>query len=156
MDFLDREQLLADNISNKLTSRHDNWEIPITRRIGHLFVTWDLKTMLFTKSELFKLHQRFFHPTSRKLFNVLKRDFPDKCPPEVQRKLEFISRDCLQCQQKSNPYRFKVSLPKDKIVFNGGVLVDLMWVDTGNGKRKSPIFHIIDSDTHFQNAIFLK
>lgn len=156
LDFLDREQLLADNISNKLISRHDNWEIPIIRRNGHLFVTWNLKTILFTKSELFKLHRNFFHPSSKKLFNVLKRAFPDKCPPEVQRKLEIISQDCLQCQQKLNPYRFKVSLPKDEIIFNGVVLVDLMWLDTGNGKRKSPILHIIDSDTHFQNAVFLK
>lgn len=59
--------------------------------------------------------------------------------------------------KKSTPRRFKVSLLDDKIIFNGFVALDLMWLDIHKKrKRKVPLLHIVDTQTHFQNAVFLK
>lgn len=155
LDYLDREKLLADNLSNKLVCIDDGWELPIIRRNGHMFIDWNIRQILFTKFELYRMHRNFFHPSAKKLFNVIKKGFPEKCTPDVQKKLESISKDCLRCQEKSVPHRFKVSLPNDEIMFNGVIALDLMWLDVGK-RRKAPILHIVDTQTHFQNAVFLK
>lgn len=155
LDYLDREKLLADNISNQLICKKQGWKLPITRRNGHMFLEWDTKTILFTKFELMRLHRHFFHPSAGKLFNILKRGFEKKCTSEVKQTLEQISKECLACQQKATPHRFKVALPETDIVFNGVVALDLMWLDV-NRSRKAPILHVIDTQTHFQNAVFLK
>lgn len=50
-----------------------------------------------------------------------------------------------------------MSLPDEKIIFNGIVGIDLIWLNVSQGrKKKAPILHIIDTRTHAQNAIFLK
>lgn len=155
LDYLDKEKLVPNNLQNKLICKAQNWELPITRRNGHMFVNWNVNTILFTKYELYRLHRNFFHPSAAKLYNVLKRGFEEKCTPDVKRMLNKITEECIRCQQKSNPHRFKVSLPDDKIIFNGIVALDLMWLDVRR-KRKAPVLHIVDTHTHFQNAVFLK
>lgn len=155
LDYMDREKLLANNLVNKLICEEHGWELAITRRNGHMFVDWNVQRILFTKFELYKMHRNFFHPSARKLFQVLKRGYPEKCTGDTLKKLEEISKSCLRCQKKSVPHRFKVSLPDDKIVFNGVVALDLLWLDIGK-RRKAPVLHIIDTQTHLQNAVFLK
>lgn len=88
LDYLDREQILPDNIQNKLICETESWELPIIRRMGHMFVEWDIRTIFFTKVELFRMHRNFFHPSSQKLFNIHKRGFPEKITAEVKKKLE--------------------------------------------------------------------
>jgi len=156
LDFSDKHKIVADNVDNILRSKIYGWEMPIRRIHGHLLLTWDIKTILFTGTELEKLHKQFFHPSSGKLYNLLKRAFPNDCPPSIRSRLEQISKDCLTCQQRSNRIsRFSVSIPEDGIVFNFEVALDVMYIDISK-QRKAPILHVVDTQTHFQNAIFLK
>lgn len=61
LDYLDKENLLADNLSNKLNCEDKTWELPIKRIKGHVFVQWNLNTILFIKIELCKLHRQIHH-----------------------------------------------------------------------------------------------
>ena len=150
LDILDREQLVADNVENVLDSRRHGWKLPLTRTNGHLYLTWQLRSTLFTRAELRRMHLHFFHPSARKLFNVLKRARPDETRPETHEILKQISKACSTCQvHSSGPLRFRVTLPKSKCVFNHELALDLMWLDG------SPVLHVVDTHTHFSSAIFL-
>jgi len=155
LDYMDKEKLLADNLKNMLICEENGWTLPITRRKGHMFVEWNIQKILFTNMELHRMHRNFFHPSARKLFNVLKRAYPYSCNSETLKQLEAISKNCTRCQQKRTPHRFKVALPNDEIIFNGVVALDLTWLDVGK-KLKAAVLHIVDTHTHFQNAVFLK
>lgn len=151
IDVLDREQLVADNVVNLLKSRLYGWEIPITRKNGHMYEEWDYKTVLFSRIELRKLHRHFHHPSSSKLLALIKRSKLKHVDNKTKQMLDEISKSCSVCQTYStNPQRFKVSLPNDEVTFNREVALDLMWVE---GKA---VLHVVDIDTHFNNAIFLK
>lgn len=88
LDYLDKHDLLPDNLQNKLICEMHNWELPIIRRNGHMFIEWNVQTILFTKFELYRMHRNFFHPSLEKLFNVIKRAYPERCSPDVKKKLQ--------------------------------------------------------------------
>ena len=48
LDLLDREQLVADNLENVLDSRRHGWKLPLTTTNRHLYLTWQLRSTLFT------------------------------------------------------------------------------------------------------------
>lgn len=119
IDVLDREQLVTDNVDNVLRSRRYGWEMPIIRRNGHLYVVWNYSQVVYTRSELKKLHLHFFHPSARKLYNLLKRADPSSVSSDTLRLLETISSACRTCTVYSGgPHRFRVSMPKDVVIFN--------------------------------------
>ena len=149
LDILDREKLVADNVSNVLSSKRFGWELPITRKDGHLFLTWDYSTVLYTKSELKKLHYHFFHPTSQKLFDLISRAKLEHATPETRSLLQQISASCKTCQHFTpRPQTFKVSFPKN-VVFNSVLALDLMYI------RQQPILHVVDLSTNFSAARIL-
>ena len=150
LDILDKHHLVADNVENKLRSRTLGWSIPISRRRGHLYIDWRLKEALFTRSELNKLHRHFWHPSSAKLYNLLKRTHPEETNEDTRRTLEEIQKACKTCTIMSpQPHRFRVSFPKGPCVFNEELALDLMWLD------KKPVLHVVDTNTHFSAAMFL-
>ena len=96
MDVLDRESLMADTVGNRLTKRSfvqdnwsyfyfDEWHMPLYRsKSGHVYVEMNCSTIvMFTRSQLGKLHKQFFHPSLEKLFNLLKRARPEETTPET-------------------------------------------------------------------------
>ncbi len=98
-DVLDRELLVPDTVMNRLAKRtvlegmdghhiySDNWFVPMYRApSSHVYVYMDLSaTVHFTRTQLSKLHQQFFHPFAQKLFNFLRRERPDDATPETLR-----------------------------------------------------------------------
>lgn len=64
-----------------------------------------------------------------------------------------IADECLERNRKRTPRRFKVFLLKETIIFSKIVAIEMMWLDVGR-TRKAPIFYIIDTKTHLQNAMF--
>lgn len=46
---------------------------------------------MWTKVELEKLHIHFYHPSSQKLFNLLKRVRPNDAPSEILDTLKWIA-----------------------------------------------------------------
>lgn len=61
LDILDKHHLVTENFENRLTRKNYACKMHITRKEGHLFLTWNFATLLFTKAELFKFHLRVFH-----------------------------------------------------------------------------------------------
>lgn len=141
--------LVADNVENKLVSKQVGWSLPIVRKLGHLYVEWDFSEVLFTKFQLKRLHMHFFHPSSAKLLNLISRARPESATPETQELLEQISEACKTCQRfEPRPRSFQVSTPGE-FIFNQEIALDIMVLD------KVPVLHVVDTQTHFRNAIFL-
>ena len=151
LDVLDQEQLIPNNVENQLESRLYGWSIPIIRKLGHLYITWEEHKTLFTRQELLRMHRHFYHPSARKLLSLIRRSNLEHIDKSTRTMLEEISQSCSTCQTFSRkPQRFKVSMPNEKVIFNREVALDLMWLD---GKA---ILHVVDIDTSFNSAHFLK
>lgn len=155
IDFMDSEALLADNIRNNLFCQPENLELAITRKNMRMFIGWEVKAILFTKFELYRRHRQLYHRSAGKLFNDMKRAFPGKCSSTVRHTLKRIAEDCIICQKISVPHRFKITLPNEKGIFNGVIAMDIISLDVGK-RKKAPVLHVLDANTHFQNAIFVK
>lgn len=127
---MDQEGLVANNVKNILQCEKGNWSMPITRKNGHLYLTWNYSKCLFTRAQLNKLHLQFYHPGARKLFNLIKRSSPDMATQQTLDVLNEISNACRTCKSLSTkPRRFVVALPEDKIILNEELALDLMWLN---------------------------
>lgn len=150
IDILDREQLVPDNVNNRLQSHIYGWSIPITRKNGHMYITWNESQIFFNRRELYKMHRHFHHPSPGKLLSLIKRSNLTNVDANTKQILEEISQSCSTCQTfSSKPQRFKVSLPNEKIIFNREVALDLMWLEN------KAVLHVVDIDTHFNSAKIL-
>ena len=119
LDILDRESLVPNNVINELQSHVQGWSIPIIRKLGHLYIAWGEDEILFTQSELRKLHRHFHHPSGTKLLNLIRRSGLADVDEKMKKMLSDISKSCNTCQKHSiPPQRFKVSLPAEQISFN--------------------------------------
>ena len=150
IDVLDKHSLVADNVKNVLEDRTNGWTLPIIRKQGHMYITWNSRTIMFTRNELQRIHKHFWHPSASKLFNLLKRTHPEDTSSETLKILNEIQSACRTCAVYSKgPHRFRVSFPKEECVFNHELALDLMWL------KKKPVLHVVDTSTHFSAAIFL-
>lgn len=122
LDVLDREALMADTVANRLTKRclaqnegscfyFDDWHVPLLRsKSGHVYVAMECSaSVMFTRSQLSKLHKQFFHPSAEKLFNLLKKARPEESTAETLEILQDLSKRCDPCQRiHTAPMRFIV------------------------------------------------
>lgn len=91
------------------------------------------------------------HPTAGKLFQLIKRAYPTKASTNLRQVLEQISEACTSCATYSNPpFRFRATIPPDKVISNRELSMDLMWLN------KKAVLHIVDTSTLFQNAVFIR
>ncbi len=150
LDVLDNEKLVANNVQNELQATHHDWSMPLIRKHGHLYLTWNPKLILFTKSEIIKLHRHCKHPTSGKLYEVVKRARSNQVDKATRQLLEKITKACETRQTFSaSLQRFRASLPPSDIVFNREVALYLMWIE------KKAVLHVVDIETGFNSATFL-
>ena len=164
LDILDKESLTPCTVSNRLykRTRHttddgkevfiNEWYLPLTRSPSHhLYAPMDHPApILFTRTQLGRLHRQFFHPSATKLFNLLKRSRPGDTTPETLKTLKELSQRCDPCQRIQHaPTRFRVSLGSEEATFNERILLEIMYLD---GK---PVLHIVDDGTKFGAAHFL-
>ena len=106
---------------------------------------------MYTKPELLKLHRHFRHPSTDKLFALIKRARPNQADSNTRRILEDMSRSCETCQTFSIPsQRFRVSFQPDEVTFNREVALDVIWTD------KKAVLHVVDLETNLNDATFLK
>lgn len=148
LDALDKHSLYINNVRNLLLSEKFRWGIPLQHKNGHLYLQWGAE-VLFTIGELKKMHNGFFHPSTEKLFNLIRRAKPEHATTKTQKLLEQVSAECKTCQYHApRPLRFAASIP-GPIVFNRLVILDLMWIN------RKPLLHVIDADTHYSSARFL-
>lgn len=107
--------------------------------------------MFYTEAELRKIHRHFYHPSTDKLYALLKGPDGDKIDSDVKRTLEKVQRTCDTCQRHgSKPHHFRVDILDDHCIFNHVVGMNLMEIDNRT------VLHIVDRDTKFGAATFLK
>ena len=126
MDALDRFGLYVINVPDMLL--HDNalYTILLERKKGHLYYTWGEDEVLFTVSELKRMHQGFYHPSAEKLFNLIRRADPRDTTAETRKILNNISRRCSNCQlHVPRPLRFTTTI-SEGVVLNQMVILNLM------------------------------
>ncbi len=103
LNVLDRESLVANNLTYELQAPLSGWSMPLERKFGHLYLCWGAKEMLYTKPELVKLHRPFRHSSTGKLYEVIKRARPSQVVESTGKLLEDITRSCEICQTFSTP-----------------------------------------------------
>lgn len=156
----DRLGLYFNNLENELIK--NNKSFPIIRQFGYPFLVWqDLPKILvsshmtkevplmqcfLTDQEIRQLHRWFGHSSAYRLFRLLKRSGHEIDHNVIKR----LTNHCHFCQTygKSSG-RFKFTL-KDDVEFNHTIFVDVVHID-GN-----PVLHIVDKQTKFQAARWLK
>ena len=142
LDIMSREGLLIDLSNDVVKHPTSRWISSLTRMRNHIFLSWNAQTILYTRQELHKLHLHFFHPSARKLFNLVKRAHPTKATAQTRRLLEEISKSCSTCTEFSTRgLRFKVSMPEEDLSFNQTLAMDLMYLDN------KPVLHVVDVAT---------
>jgi hypothetical protein len=129
--------------------RKDSTTIPVVRKWGHPFFNvrrHEKATSFFTETELRRLHRRFGHPRTERLHRLLTTAGHDTDATV----LDEIRKFCHFCQTYGPaPSRFKFSI-KDDTHFNYEIIIDSVQI---GGKH---VLHVIDADTSFQAATFLK
>ena len=106
--------------------------------------------MPVTERELTKLHYRLGHPGPKHMHELLKRALPEKVDKDTRSMLEAIQASCKECQYLA-PYPFvvKVVVPRDSIMLNSEILIDIMWI------QEKHVLHVVDRATNFQAARFI-
>lgn len=149
LDVMSEHKLVADTVDLVLFSKSCGWQLPLTRQLGHVYLTWESQ-ILYSSSELTRIHRHFFHANPDPIFNLMKRAGDPEATAETLKQLKDITESCDTCQRLAKePSRFRVSLPPDDIVFNRTVKLDIMFLED------EPALHIIDRDTSFSSAAFL-
>ena len=81
---------------------------------GDLYLNWAISHVLYTKSELKKLHQSFGNPSYKTLIKLLQKASKSELSKSAIEELEEITEHCKICQTwKSEPVRFCVTIPSD-------------------------------------------
>lgn len=150
LDIMDQEQMIANNVEDKVESKLNQWSIPIVRKTGHMYIRWTNYNSLFTRQELLRMHRDLYHPSTHKLLALIRWSNLKHADKHTRNMLEEISQSCSNCQIISQKVqRCKVSMTNVKIIFNRKLALDLIWLD-----RKAALY-IVDIDTHFNSAQFL-
>lgn len=104
---------------------------------------------MFKLAELKRIDHGFYHPSTDKLLNLIRRTNPENATPQTKMLLEQISKQRKNCQNHApRPLTFSATIP-DSIIFNRTVILDLKWVI---GK---PLLHVVDAETHYSAEKFL-
>ena len=144
------QRLLVDFLSNTLSCKHQGWSTRLCEKYGHLY--WDLLSMesFYSTADIERLHRHFFHPSTKKLYDLLKRSELGKTTENLRSIIDSVSKACVKCKKFSaRPFHFRASFWDESVVYNHELVLDLMWL---NG---SPVLHVVDTHTSFQNAAFV-
>jgi hypothetical protein len=105
LDLMDKHRLQFLSVSDELEhspASGKGWKIPVTRKHGHGYLVWSSSAVHYTRPQLQKLHQHFYHPSTSKLMNVLKRASPESVTKETKTLLDDIVQACQACQVYSS------------------------------------------------------
>lgn len=149
LDVLGRLKVILDFNEFTMSSTTENWTIPLSRKMGHAYIEW-ADSILYTELELRRMHKHFYHPSTEKLYAVIKRAEPSTTHTGIYDILDKVRNTCETCQRNSRePHRFRVSLPGEECTFNRIVSMDIMSLDS------KPVLHVVDRDTKLGAACFL-
>eukprot|EP00171_Calliarthron_tuberculosum_P023868 IDg23868t1 len=98
-----------NEVSNEFCSYNNpDLKVKLEFKLGHLYLNWPSRVVLFSKSELLKIHRRFAHPSAEKLSNLLKRAKPEMFDKSTRKFLDEIVSHCQSCQRLApKPFVFQ-------------------------------------------------
>lgn len=131
-DWIDKLNLCLDKTKNVLISSPENISIRAVRKFGHVYLECKIeKSILFSRSELLKIHRGFRHPTDTKILNLIKKARPNEASKATAKLLKEITRSCNTCWRLgSQPNRFTNTLPTlPEVKFGDEVSLDLMFIE---------------------------
>lgn len=106
----------------------------------------DIHAMLAEKN-----HDRFGHPSSNALINLLQRARPQVGNAQTQRGIQGLARSCCANHYyASKPVYFRVFMPQGEILFYHRTEMDLFSID---GKAA---LHIINREIRYSEDHFLR
>lgn len=115
---MDKLKIILDFGNYTMTSFAENWTLPLTKKYGHAYIEW-ANEILYTEKELRKKHRHFFHPTTDKMYAVLKRADPTTTNYIIYDVLDEVRKTCDVCQMNAaEPYRLRVSMPAEECVLS--------------------------------------
>lgn len=125
------------------------FRLPLTYKHEHLFYEFPVNEVLFTETELYKLHRNLGHTTAENMFRVLRRAYPLDTTDEDKRKLHLLTENCFACEKyKRMPQRYRFLSPDD-LIFIHDVAIDIIVIDG------IPILHAVCKHTHLSRAAVL-
>jgi hypothetical protein len=129
LEFLKKESLYADTVDDILVCKSGKRQVPLAHKFGHIYYDWSETPILYSKSELIRLHKHFFHPLALKMIDLICQAKPEEADETTRKTLKEISRLCKTCQYLNHKtHRFRVSMPKE-CIYNEELALDLMWID---------------------------
>ena len=176
LDILDKYSLQLLSVHNELECVREGWRTPVTRKFGLIYWEWSNEIGIhFTTPQLERLHRHLLHPSTRKLYNLLRRAKPEDLTAQTMDTLKEIQKTCETCQMyapKQLIFRIKDT---EAIRFNHEILLDVKYLNPrqsgttrprtrsssrtsqnlGDQSRAAPVLHIVDVGTKFQAAEFL-
>lgn len=169
LDIMDKYSLQVLSVSNELECIREGWRVPLTRKNGLIYWEWfTCMPTFFTRSQLERLHRHLLHPSTRKLYSLLRRANPAQLTFDTMATLKGIQNTCETCQMyapKQLMFRIRHA---DKVRFNQEVRLDIVYLD-GDQKnthakrsvflvaieKQRAVLHVVDVSTKFQSAAFL-
>lgn len=113
LDLMKRLATILDFGKWQLTSKLDGWSVPIVEKYGHAYIEWPTP-ILYTESELRRVHRYFNHPEPHRIYAVMKRGASEKTYLSDLSTLEKITSSCDVYKRIADaPRRFRVSLSKE-------------------------------------------
>jgi len=99
LDSLDKIKWNFLTVENSLQSVPEGWNIPLSRKLGHIYMTWKIQFKnFFSKAQLTRIHKHMFHPSSKKLYEFLNKASPEQMTTETKSLIEDITKSCHPCQ----------------------------------------------------------
>lgn len=106
---------------------------------------------MYTETERRRIHGHFYHPSTDKVYVVIKGAEPRTTNSGMYDSLDNLRNNCNVSQRNSaEPNRFRVFLPADECVLNHTVSMEIMSLDSRS------VLKIVDRDTKCGAACFLK
>ncbi|CDF32512.1 unnamed protein product [Chondrus crispus] len=103
LNTLDKYGWNALTVQNELHSVNEGCKIPITRKLSHMYVTWENQYVThYSRQQLQNMHLHFMHPSVSKLLNLLERAYQDQVTEDTKEILKDISDACHICQTYSS------------------------------------------------------
>ncbi len=112
---MEQHKWYVNEVSRELIcSENPSLKVELVKKNGHLYLEWSPAVILFSRSDLLKIHRRFVHSTPEKLCKLLKKAAPKQFDSNTRRLLDEISKHCQSWQQMApKPFIFQVTMPDD-------------------------------------------
>jgi hypothetical protein len=132
----------------------------VIRRYDHAFLLWkiftysliaefiDENSCLLIEIELRRLHRRFDHSSTRRLYEILTRSDHDNIESRV---IEHLNKYCHHCQLHEKSFeRFSFSIRNSDSEFNFNILMNILYIEIKFENENKLVLHLMNEAIRFQ------